>query len=73
MASGVLLVDKKTKPTTSYFSDWDRNLLSLIHELSGPMTSARLNLESFMVAKNPSSLVLLESNLKLLNNSQTAH
>ena len=71
MASGVLLVDKKTKPTTSYFSDWDRNLLSLIHELSGPMTSARLNLESFMVAKNASSLALLESNLKLMEDYLT--
>ncbi len=66
MAGETLLAEKKTRPTTSYFSDWDRNLLSLIHELSGPMTSARLNLESFMLAKNTSSLALLESNLKLM-------
>jgi two-component system C4-dicarboxylate transport sensor histidine kinase DctB len=71
MANEILLVKKKTKSTTSYFSDWDRNLLSLIHELSGPMTSARLNLESFMVAKNTSSLSLLESNLKLMEDYLT--
>lgn len=66
MSGGILLVKKKNKSSTSYFSDWDRNLLSLIHELSGPMTSARLNLESFVESEDRQSLALLESNLKLM-------
>jgi signal transduction histidine kinase len=66
MPGGILLAKKENKSSTSYFSDWDRNLLSLIHELSGPMTSARINLESFAEGGNRQSLALLESNLKLM-------
>ncbi|MEI9914352.1 MAG: HAMP domain-containing sensor histidine kinase [Candidatus Saccharibacteria bacterium] len=56
-----------TEPTTSsYFSNWDRNLLSLTHELSGPLTAASLNLEKYLLASNPESLEMLKSNLKLM-------
>lgn len=49
-----------------YFSDWDRNLLSLIHELSGPLTAARLNLDHFLINANLTSLDYLSANIKLM-------
>ncbi len=50
----------------SYFSNWDRNLLSLTHELSGPLTAAKLNLEKYISSKQKHSLELLADNLKLM-------
>ncbi len=56
----------KTKPEECYFSEWDRNLLSLIHELSGPLTAASLNLDKYVSLRNPASLDSLSANIKLM-------
>lgn len=56
---------------SGYFSDWDRNLLSLTHELSGPLTAANLNLDKYLVSNNLDSLELLKTNLKLMEDYLT--
>ncbi|HEY1645541.1 MAG TPA: HAMP domain-containing sensor histidine kinase [Candidatus Saccharimonadales bacterium] len=59
------------KAPTNYFSKWDRNLLSLTHELSGPLTAARLNLERYLAGNSKQSLEMLNSNLKLMEDYLT--
>jgi signal transduction histidine kinase len=50
----------------NYFGDRERTLLSLTHELSGPLTAARLNLEKYSSRQNTQSLEHLSANLKLM-------
>lgn len=42
------------------------NYLGLVHELSGPLTAAKLNLEQYFTAHNPINLTLLTANLELI-------
>ncbi|MHB1865323.1 MAG: sensor histidine kinase [Candidatus Saccharimonadales bacterium] len=60
------VVSKQFKSSDNYFSDWDRNLLSLIHELSGPLTAASLNLDSYLSVNKLDSLKSLRANIKLM-------
>jgi signal transduction histidine kinase len=66
MGRFVTRASSKSKTSEAYFSNWDRNLLSLIHELSGPMTAARLNFDKLTLTPDKQSLNLLSSNLKLM-------
>jgi C4-dicarboxylate-specific signal transduction histidine kinase len=50
----------------SYFSHWDRHLLSFTHELSSPLTAAKINLDDYLLSGNSQGLELLSSNLKLM-------
>lgn len=61
-------VRTSTRPrkVAGYFTNWERNLLSLTHELSGPLTAARLNYERYKITQSPQALELLSSNLKLM-------
>lgn len=65
MASSLKDLKPKIEPE-SYFSNWDRNLLSLIHELSGPLTAAQINLDNYTLTKNKASLEFLNANIKLM-------
>src|ERR1700721_2522128 len=57
----------KENKTANYFSKWDRNLLSLTHELSGPLLAANLNLDSYLASADKEALGRLRGNLNLMD------
>ena len=69
--AGTLKVKSAPKTSSQYFTNRERNLLSLTHELSGPLTAAKLNLERYRSEESVSSLKMLASNLKLMEDYLT--
>jgi signal transduction histidine kinase len=54
------------KESNIYFNNLERNILSMIHELSGPLTAARLNFDKYITDNNNHNLDLLNVNIKLM-------
>ena len=71
MAIGTLKVKSAPKTSSQYFTNRERNLLSLTHELSGPLTAARINLERYRSNNSLASLKMLDSNLRLMEDYLT--